>query len=123
LSFHATLVTVFLCPYSVLRQLPARGSHSFTRLSFDPDAMIDERGCQCTDLTSHPCPSSTRSSVWEAQSQIRTVESSPQLTNFVSAGEKDSAWMACWPCESSDWTGAMLGDQYLMFPEASHVSR
>mmetsp|Transcript_8227 Transcript_8227/g.14855 ORF Transcript_8227/g.14855 Transcript_8227/m.14855 type:complete len:245 (+) Transcript_8227:287-1021(+) len=89
LSFQATFVTVFLCPYRVLRAFPpARGSHSLTRLSLEPLQMTLDRGCQATVLTSHPWPSKTRSSRCAAQSQTRTVASSPHETNLVSAGEK-----------------------------------
>jgi putative ubiquitin-RnfH superfamily antitoxin RatB of RatAB toxin-antitoxin module len=44
LSFQATFVTVFLWPYNVLKQLPDRGSHSFTKLSIDPKEKRRRRG-------------------------------------------------------------------------------
>mmetsp|Transcript_91620 Transcript_91620/g.186429 ORF Transcript_91620/g.186429 Transcript_91620/m.186429 type:complete len:276 (-) Transcript_91620:522-1349(-) len=123
LLFQATFVTVFLCPYRVDKHDPALGSQSFTKLSLLPLAMTLDRGCHWIVLTSHPCPSRTRSSVCVAQSHTRTFESSPHETNLVSLGEKLNAWMA-WPlCESIDWTGAIEGDQYLIFPPASLVNR
>jgi len=64
LEFHLISITVLLWAWRVAKDWPVFGSHSFTGcwLSLLPEMIRPFCGCQCTHLTSAPCPLSIRSS-------------------------------------------------------------
>lgn len=79
---------VFLCPCRFASDFPVFGSHSLTRLSFEPDAKSDFEGCQSMHFTSHPWPDRTRSSDASAKFHILILPSSEHEANLLSEGEK-----------------------------------
>ena len=80
----------FLCPCRVAAHDADRGSHSLTLASLLALAMTPREGCQSTHLTSPPCPGRELSQELVRKSCTLTVESSEQVANLRSVGEKDT---------------------------------